>query len=253
MIFCCASEGDYSEQLHRWSCMLSGHRLEEFHVELARNPAGEGARLHLANAVGDRRDMLRRALGLVALAFPNLDAQLDAFLRSSPFTAFDLENSDAENCLRWMADTLPLTPRQASFVGYQLGELAVEALARRDRGGYVRFQRMLGHGPIGWEHPAQPGAGPILHVNPTRAWRRLVTPGSASDGPGEPRDALFYAAGGAVRYLPPDPETAELVRKLIELAPCPLEEWAAHAGDAGESVRGLAARLAREGFLAVTA
>jgi hypothetical protein len=243
---------DYREHLHRWSCMLSGYRLEEFQAELATNPAGEGARLHLANSVDERRNTVRQELALVALAFPDLDEQIEAFLRSSPRTAFDLECSDTEDCLRWMADTLPLTPRQACFVGYQLGELAVLALARRDRGGYLGFQRLLGDGPAGWEHLAEPGARPILHLNPTRVWWRLVTPGSASDPSGEPRDVLFYAAGGGVRCLLPDPEQMDLVRKLIDSAPCTLEAWAAHAGHAGGAVRELAARLAHDGFVAVT-
>src|SRR5262249_19107743 len=199
------SVDDYRKHLHRWSCMLSSHRVEQFQAELATNPAGEGARLHLANSVKERRDGVRQELGLVALAFPDLDVQIDAFLRSDPRTAFDLEHSDTENCLRWMADTLPLTPQQASFVGYQLAEFAVLALARRDRREYVRFQRLLG-GSAGEEHLAKPEARSILHVNPTRVCQRMVVPQPVSDRPGGPHDVLFYAAGGVVRYLTLDPE-----------------------------------------------
>lgn len=243
---------DYREDLHRWSCMLSSHRVEQFQAELATNPAGEGARMHLTNSVSERRNMVRQELGLVALVFPDLNVHIDAFLRSAPRTAFDLEHSDTENCLRWMADTLPLTPQQACFVGYQLGEFAVLAAARRDRDGYVSFQRLLDESSAGLEQRAKPGTRSILHFNPTRAWGRLVLPESASGGSGEPRDVLFYAAGGVVRCLSLGPEQMVLVRKLSELAPCTLEEYAADAGDAGGARRELAGELARQGVVAIT-
>jgi hypothetical protein len=242
---------DYREQLHRWSCLLSSNRMEEFQAELAANAGGEGASIHLYISSSERRGMLREELGMVALTFPDLDVQIDAYIQATPRTAFDLEFSETENFLCWLKETHSLTPQQAAFVGYQLGEYAVLALARHDRIGHVRFQERLRAGSGGPEYLERMGGRVRLYLNPIRIWQRLVALEPASDLPSETQDMLFYAAVGKIRVLKLDPGKQRLLRDLAERAPCTLDEWAAHSGSGGGVERELAAQLARQGVIAL--
>jgi len=232
---------EYREQLSRWSLLLASGRLEEFQAELAANPAGQGARMHLANSRGERRKLLAAEMRFVALAFLDMGAQIDKYIEALPRPAFDPELGDRERFLRWLSER-PLTPQQADFVAYQLGEYALLAQARRDHAGHVRFQRLLAGSPL----PA--GENSRLHLNPIRVWWRLATPGLTSGGTG-PQDVLFYAAASEVRvlWLPPDQLT--WVRDLAERAPCALDVWA--GGSARGDYQSLAAHLVNQGVVAL--
>jgi hypothetical protein len=237
MISPLASAARYRDDLSRWSLLLASGRADEFEAHLAANPAGQGARRHLGNAQGERCRLLREELGLVALSFPDFDALIDLYVREVPRGTVDLENDDPERMLRWLSVTRALTPQQADFIAYQLGEYAVLALARRDHEAHVRFQRLLAAGSL----------GPRLCLNPIRAWQQLAMPGLGPEH-GQARDALFYAAGTKVRVLWLSPTQRALVGELADHSPCALDEWA--GGTSRSDLVELADLLARQGALA---
>jgi hypothetical protein len=232
----------YREQLVRWCRALAGGRTEEVSTALAEGEAQDVARF-LAQAVGERRELLRQELAFVALAFDDFDALLGAYLRQAPQRAYDPEHSDRERFVRWLQEARPLTTKEHQFVAYQQAEDAVAAEARKRRAEHLAFQRAWRQ--VGAQLPRLTRDPALrIHLNPIRAWSRLALPGRAAG------DVLFFAAGDRVTFAAPGPLERAFVEVLAR-GPCTLAALADELGPVSrEELASLCRGRAAEGLVA---
>jgi hypothetical protein len=223
---------------------LAAGRTEEVSAALAEGEAQDVARF-LAQALGERRELLRQELAFVALAFDDFEALLGAYLRQVPQRAYDPECSDRERFVRWLQEARPLTAKEHQFVAYRQAEHAVVAEARKRRAEHLAFQRAWRQ--VGAQLPRLTRDPALrIYLNPIRAWSRLALPGRAAG------DVLFFAAGDRVASAAPGPVERAFVQVLAR-GPCTLAA-SASADELGpvsrEELASLCRGRAAEGLVA---
>ena len=138
----------YREELRRWVPALAGLKATNGVCD-ALDPGSSpaGLKLFAEGNLSKRREKLHAQLEFVAEAFDDFDDIASAFIRSVPSAAYDTTATDGERFLSWLERCDELRPRQRDYVACQRARLAVEAAARADRRGHLRFQELWGLTP----------------------------------------------------------------------------------------------------------
>jgi hypothetical protein len=248
----------YSASLGRWTRALAAGQAGGLEDALAVGSSLRDVEMFLESLHSKRIEKLLWQLRFVAGAFDDFEGLLVDSIRSVPPPPYDVGCGDAERLLGWLESAGELTAEQRDHVAHQRARHAVEESARRDRRRYLGFHELRSHserlqGNLG----ADPG--PILHLNPARAWCRLMTRALLDpDGP-SPVDTLSFTAchpGGATAFI----RTVEVVptqlgplRALESVAPCTLWQWMDRAGiSQGGHLVELCRQLVRLGLLALS-
>lgn len=222
-------EGDlaYRDELRRWAPALAGLRTPNgVGHALASGSSPAGLKLFADGNLGKRREKLLAQLEFVGEAFDDFEDLALAYIRTIPPAAYDTTASDGERFLSWLERTVKLTPQQRDYIACQRGRLAVEAAARVNRRGHLRFQEL-------WRLTSQRSAkletarNLRVCLNPSRAWSRFLTAALLDDDATLPADVLFFAAGEAIRTAILESQGRALVEELAGHGPCTLKEWAA--------------------------
>lgn len=241
----------YRDELRRWAPALVGLQTTN-HVcgALAPGSSPAGLKLFAEGNLSKRQEKLRTQLEFVAEAFDDFESLVWAYIRSVPPAAYDSTACDGERFLSWLERTGERTPQQCDYVACQRGRLAVEAAARADRRGHLRFQQLWSLAP---QRAAEldTARGLRAHLNPSRASSRLTTLVLLDDDASLPADVLFFAAGEAIRTAVLEPQGRALLEELAAHGPCALDEWAALSRHADREEIGAVCRdLAEMGLVA---
>ncbi len=216
----------YRDELRRWVPDLAGFQVTTGVCDaLAPGSSPIGLKLFAEGNLKKRREKLRAQLESVAEAFDDLEDLVSAYVRSVPPVAYDVTVSDGERFLSWLERTGELTPRQRDYVACQQARLTVEAAARADRPGHLRFQELWSLLPQFAAALDEP-PGVRAYLNPVRAWSRFTTTALLDDDATLPADVLFFAAGEEIRTAVLDPHGRALVEELASRGPCTLDDWA---------------------------
>lgn len=214
----------YPEQLRRWAQALVAGRADDLGAALAEGSSPAHVTLFTESNRTKRDEKLRMQLDFVAGAFADFGNLLAAYLGEEPPAAGD-PTADAARFLGWVERTCDPTPEQRDHVACQRARHAVEAEARRDRIGHLRFQE-LWSGTAGRADEIDRVPGLRVLLNPIRVWSRFTTPALVDDDVALPADVLFFAAGDAIRTAALEPHGRALVEELASCGPCTLDEWA---------------------------
>lgn len=220
-----APDRAYREELRRWVPALAGVQpVNGVWDALASSPAG--LKLFAEGNLSKRREKLRAQLAFVAEAFDGFEDLVSAYARTVPAPAYD--TADGEGFLAWLERAAEPTPRQRDYVACQRARLAVEAAARADRRGHIRFQALWSLAP---QRAAELDTAPklLIGLNPIHAWSRFLTPALLDDDTALPADVLFFAAGDAIHTAVLEPHGRALIEELASHTPCTLDEWAARS------------------------
>ena len=215
----------YREQLARWARSLAAAQNHAVDDVLAAGSSAFHVKMFTDGNLDKRFNKLTNALEFAAPAFEDFEDLVAAYVRELPLAAYDTGSSDAERMLRWLEQKTKLTLRQRDFVQCQRARHAVEAAARNNRAGHVRFQELAS---LAVELAATLDANPALMIqlNPIRAWTRFFTTALLDDDATPPVKVLFYAAGTDVATALLEPLGQALVTELDKYGPCGLDEWA---------------------------
>ena len=241
----------YRDEIRRWVPALAGFQPSTGVCDaLAPGSSPIGLKLFAEGNLSKRREALRAQLEFVAEVFDDLDELVSAYVRSVPPVAYDVTVSDGERFLSWLERTGQLTPRQRDYVACQQARLTVEAAARADRRGHLRFQELWSLSP---QLAAELNTVPSLraYLNPVRAWSRFTTTALLDDDATLPTDVLFFAASEEIRTAVLDPHGREFVEELASSGPCTLDNWAGRSRHADrEELVTLCRDLAEMGLVA---
>lgn len=227
------AHNEYRDLIERLCGALAAGRGADIAEHVWERGAAEGIAEHLANAFGERIELLRRALRLVALAFDDFDSLIFEYMRQVPIATYHSGRSDAERFLDWLSRSRSLTPKQQDFAAYRRAELTVERLARRRRAAHQQFQRLLAAmaGRATWQ--AVPGAADVslprtaeawtIHLNPVRVWTRLSIFAAETESGGAP--VLFYPVGAGIEAGRLDELQRRMLGDLEAVAPVEMRDW----------------------------
>lgn len=224
-------ERTYRDQLRRWVPALAGSKATtDVSEALAPGSSFIGLKLFAEGNLSKRREKLRTQLEFVAEAFDDIEDLVSAYIRTIPAPAY--ETADGEGFLSWLEREGGPTPGQRDYVACQRGRLAVEAAARSNRRGHLRFQEL-------WKSSRERLADvdnialQQIHLNPIRAWSQFTTEALVDDNAILPADVLFFAAGAEIRTAILEPDGEALVEELARSGSSTVDEWAArsHPGD----------------------
>jgi hypothetical protein len=214
----------YRKQLTRWVRTLATPQEEVG----GGPPAGElpaaAVREFAEGLFAKRHDKLRKDHASVAAAFDAFEDLLAAYVRDVPMATYGAGPDDAEAFLDWLERTRRLTPEQGDHVACQRARRAVEAEARKDRAGHVRFQAL-------WKAMARGTAGPAatdglwIRLNPIRVWSRFTTAALLDEDTPPPADVLFFPVDGSVHTAVLEPAGQALLSELAARCPCTVGEW----------------------------
>ena len=214
----------YRTQIRRWARALAGARDEAVAGDLDAGSSRARLALFTDDLRAKRRERLGAYLDFVAEAFDDFDDLLNSYLRARAAPAYATTTDDAERFLRWLARTRGLTPEQRDYVVSQRARHAVEAAARADRAGHLRFQAL-------WE-ATEPRLGELgvhpglrLHLNPLRVWSRLRTTALLDDDACPPANVLSFAVRDSIHVAVLERSGRIGVQALATRGPCGLDEW----------------------------
>ena len=117
---------------------------------------------------------------------------MNDYVREVPLAPYSTISGDADGFLVWLERCRDISPEQRDHVACQHAHFGVEAAARANRPGHVRFQELLSVAPqLGPE--LETDARLHIHLNPIRVWAKFVTRAMLDEDTGLPADVLFYA------------------------------------------------------------
>jgi hypothetical protein len=214
----------YRERLTRLAQALAlGHGAVVLDDLAAGSHAGL-VKMFLDGNLDKRFEKLQRQVEFLEPAFVNLDELLASFIRHVPLQAYDTGASDGERFLQWLEQTERPLPEQRDYIACQRGRHAVEAAARVNRLGHVRFQDLLSMSPaLAEELETNPRLK--LCLNPIRVWSRFETTELLDEAAEAPAEVVFFPVGGDIHTAILEGDGLERVRELSSLGPATIEEW----------------------------
>ncbi len=214
----------YPEQLRRWARALAAGRADDLGTALADGSSPAHVKLFTESNRTKREEQLRMQLDFVAGALAGFEHLLGAYLGEEPPAAGDT-TADAARFLGWVERTCNSPPEQRDHVACQRARHAVEAAAKRNRAGHLRFQELWsGAARLADEIDRAPGLR--VHLNPIRVWSRFTTPALLDDDAALPADVLFFVARDTIRTAVLEAHGRILVEELASRGPCTLDQWA---------------------------
>ena len=239
---------EYRHQLSRWAEAMAVGRCGDVD-HLGESFTAEHVKLFTDGNFDKRFEKLRAQADLLDEVFEDLGALVETYIRSVPLQAYDARTMDCDRFLAWIEDRQGPTAEQRDYLACLKAQHAVEAAARVNRAGYLRFQELRS---LNGTSVAALETNRMLsiHLNPTRVWARFHTRALLDDEADLPADVLLYADRGDIRTALLEAESRDLVRVLEQIGPSTLEEWAAAECDEA-AVRELAVDLAELGVIAL--
>ena len=240
----------YGDQLCNWVRAFADAREDALTAALEDGSSPQQVRMFTESNFGKRREKLIRSLEFLDGAFDDLEDLVSIYLREVLLVAYDTTGDEGERSLSWLGRARELTPSQQDYVACQLARLGVEAVARRDRRGHLRFQELWSvAAELAVEIERIPGLR--IHLNPIRVWSRFTTPALLDDDAPLPADVVFFAARDTIRTAVLEADGRAMVEELASWGPCTLEEWAALSRHADrEGIAALCRDLAEMGLVA---
>lgn len=219
----------YAEQLRRWVHALAASRDEDVADALAEGSSPSQVRLFTEGNAAKRHAKLLQSLEFLAGTFDDFEGLVSAYVGAVPAPAY-YTSADGERFLSWLEGAAAPTARQRDYIACVRGRLAVEAAARADRAGHLRFQELRDSAA---RRAADLDSRSVwrVYLNPSRAWSRFTTPALLDDSATLPADVLFFAAGDTIRTAVLEARGRALVEALVRCGPPTLGEWATLTGE----------------------
>jgi hypothetical protein len=241
---------DYRAQLNGWARGMAQAREDIVFDFLAPGSLPIHVQMFVEGNLDKRVEYLMMQLAFIAGAFKNLEVLLGAFVLEEPLAAQAVGNNDADRFLEWLPGAFKLTRKQRDYVACQRARFAVEAQARQDRRGHVRFQEL---GSVAGKLAKSLGHNARLriHLNPIRAWSSFETTELLDGDASLPANVLFFPVRESTNTAVLESAGQALLEELIAGGPWTLGEWAAVSAQAGrEELIGFCRSLADMGLVA---
>jgi hypothetical protein len=221
----------YRRQLDRCAQALAVAQNDAVRGDLAPEATLAQVKLFTDGNLDKRFQKLVDQLELVAEAYDRFEELVERYVRQVPLDAYASGPEDADRFLRWLSRRR-ITPEQRDVVACQRSRHAIEAAARRNRLGYVRFHDLSS---VSESLAAEWGRDEDLrlHLNPIRVWAAFETRALLDDDADIPAEVLFYPVGGEIRTAVLEARGRELVRSLESRGPCRFDEVTSRGDDLG--------------------
>lgn len=228
-----SNRDDYRRQLARWAHAMAVGRNEDVdHLAATMTPAH--VKLFTDGNLDKRFEKLRAQADMLDEVFDDLEERIEDYIHAIPLQAYDARSMDCDRLLAWIEHRGGLDGEQRDYLQCLRAQHTVEAFARANRAGYLRFQELRSLvDPLLGELTTNPALK--VHLNPTRVWTRFETRALLDDLADLPADVLMFADRGDIRTAVLEDAGRDLVRVLEQIGPSTLKEWTTAAErDEGE-------------------
>jgi hypothetical protein len=191
---------------------------------MARGVPIERLQLFVEGNAQSRRQKLEAQLAFVAPAFSDFKALVARYARETALSAYDTGAADGARFLDWVGRTRQPTDVQRDFLACQQARFTVEAAARANRSGYLRFQELWSTAEFLSRELATNPALQVL-LNPIRVWARCQTEALLRGAARPPADVLFYALRGGVRAAVLERDARRRLLELESAGPVTINGW----------------------------
>jgi hypothetical protein len=214
----------YREQLSRLArSLVMGHNADVYD-DLAAGSTPARVRSFTDGNLDRRFERLARQVEPLSQAFRDLADLILCYIRTIPQAACDSSASDGERFLDWLERTQSPLPEQRDYITCQRARHAVEAAARANRLGHVRFQEL--------SSLADALAGELelnrsleIRLNPIRVWATFETAELLDESAVAPATVVFFPVGAEIHTVVLEGDGLERVRELAGFGPVTLDEW----------------------------
>ena len=215
---------DYRDQIQRCAqAMTLGHN-EDVRPFLARGVRVEQVKLFTDGNLDKRFEKVLDQIGLLKAAFEHLEDLIDEYIHEVPLAAYDTGCSDGDRFLRWLRLSRITTPEQQDYITCQLARHEVEAVARKNRLGHVRFQELWSTVTT-LRHDLNSNSNLRILLNPIRTWAIFQTNALLGDDAETPADVLFFACGSQIRTSVFADIGQQYLKTLASHGPLTLKDW----------------------------
>jgi len=224
------SQETYEAQLIRIAQALAAGKPMEILGDVAGNTKADTVKMFTDGNLDKRFDKLQRQLEFAFDAFEDTEDLLIKFIKEQPLASYDTGASDGECMLKWMEQTMDLSPEQCDHIACQRARHALEDVARKMRVPHIHFQEILGMAEtVGDDLEGNPNLR--VHLNPIRVWSRFETPVLLDEDAEVPADVLFFPVGSDIRTAVLEDSGRLRVEVLEQLGACSFERWAEELDD----------------------
>ena len=217
-------QADYRDQIRRCAqAMTLGHN-EDVRPFLARGFRVEQVKLFTDGNLDKRFEKVVDQVRLLKSAFEHLNDLVDEYIHEVPLAAYDTGCSDGDRFLRWLRLSRVTTPAQYDHITCQLARHEVEAVARKNRLGHVRFQELWSTVTT-LSHDLNTNPDLRILLNPIRAWATFQTNVLLGEDTDTPADVLFFACGSQIRTSVFEEIGQQYLKTLVSHGPLTLKDW----------------------------
>ncbi len=215
---------DYRDQIQRCAQAMTLGLNEDVRPFLASGDRVEQVKLFTDGNLDKRFEKVLDQVGLLTSAFEPLEDLIDEYIHEVPLAAYDTGCSDGDRFLRWLRLTHVTTPEQQDHINCQLARHEVEAIARKNRLGHLRFQEL-------WStvttlcHDLNANSNLRILLNPIRAWATFQTNVLLGHDTDAPADVLFFACGSQIRTSVFEEIGQQYLKALASHGPLTLKDW----------------------------
>jgi len=218
---------DYRYQLQRCAQALSLGHNEDVRPFLACGVRVEQVKLFTDGNLDKRFEKVRDQVELLKSAFDKLDELVSEYIREVPLAAYDTGCSDGDRFLKWLTLTHVTTPEQQDHITCQLARHEVEAIARKNRLGHVRFQELWSMASK-LANDIESNTKLRILLNPIRTWATFQTNVLLGNDVQTPADVMFFACGSQIRTSVFEEIGKQHIATLASHGPLRLTDWIRH-------------------------
>jgi hypothetical protein len=240
----------YRRQLNAWVEGMAVDDNSAVYPDAAPTSTPTDVDLFTEGNLAKRFEVLDFQMAFLRPAFPDFDDLAVDFITTEPLPAYETGSVSGEAFLRWLEETLELTPVQRDYIACRRGRYQVEDIARADRLAHIRFQERWSVAGVLAKHLGRDGRLRI-QLNPIRAWARFETDEFLEGQAEPPADVLFFAVRSSIHTAVLDAPMPVLLEGLDGKDGVTLLEWARRVElAASDDLVSLARDLAEMGLVA---
>ena len=214
----------YRDQIQRCAqAMALGHN-EDVRPFLARGVRVEQVKLFTDGNLDKRFEKVLDQVVLLKSAFDTLDDLVAEYIREVPLAAYDTGCSDGDRFLKWLTLTHVTTSQQQDHITCQLARHEVEAIARKNRLGHVRFQELWSMASK-LANDIESNAKLRILLNPIRTWATFQTNVLLGKDAQTPADVMLFACGSQIRTSVFEEIGQQHIATLASHGPIKLTDW----------------------------
>lgn len=214
----------YRDQIQRCVQAMALGYAEDVRPFLVAGMSVEKVRLFTEDNIEKRIGKIHDQIEFLVPVFDDLDDLIQQFVREAPLAAYDTGCSDSDRFLKWIRLSQELSSEQHDYIACQLARQEVEAIARGNRLGHVRFQELWRMVPA-FQREIETNARLRILLNPIRTWARFQTDVLIGAADELPADVLFFACGNQVRTSVFEGVGQQHLETLASHGPLTLENW----------------------------